>query len=71
MELLFDAAHMEDDVLEGVNGTDKRQRDDEEDEEDSLDESIIPPKIFKCENQFCKDFNKIFDFAAQKVKHDK
>ena len=69
MQSLGGAAHLEDEVFEGEdNGTQKRQIGDDE---DSLDESIIPHKIFKCENQFCKDFNKVFDFAAQKVKHDK
>ena len=26
---------------------------------------------FKCENQFCRDFGKVFKYASMKAKHDR
>ena len=37
--------------------------------EESSDENLIHP--YKCENQYCKDFGKVFKFASHKERHER
>ena len=61
----------EDDLEDDQNNNtemDEKKRDRSSDEDGSDRE--LPNKVYRCEKPDCKDFNRIFQFASQKVRHD-
>jgi hypothetical protein len=47
---------------------DERKRDRSSDKDGSDREQ--PTKVYKCENPDCQDFDRVFQYASQKTRHD-
>ena len=64
----------EGDILEDKNNNDVDSHDDDQERDRSSDEAgsvkEMHSKVYRCEKPDCKDYDRVFQFASQKVRHD-